>query len=260
MTGRYIHGSTDAREVARLEKQARWTAQFTLPALAAREGEWVLDLATGVGAMAGQLFLATPGLRLVGIDLRLEQLRIAQRNHPGTPYVNGDGSALPFRTGAFHHVHCSWLLEHVRDPVGILREVHRVLQPGGTCVFIEVDNATFKIVPEDPEILWVMDALNRTQAEGGGDPFVGQKLERYFTEAGFVDVEVQSIEHHGTQERPAAFRELAEEFAEIFEGLDEALGPNGAERAQEAARRLVALVERPDGEFRYTSVRARATR
>jgi ubiquinone/menaquinone biosynthesis C-methylase UbiE len=260
MTGKYIHGSTDAREVARLEKQGRWTAQFTLPALAARAGEWVLDLATGVGAMAGQIRLATPGVRLIGVDLRLEQLRIAQRNHPGIPYVNGDGSALPFRTAGFDRVHCSWLLEHVRDPVAILREVHRVLRPGGTCVFVEVDNATFRIVPEDPEILWVMDALNRTQLEGGGDPYVGQKLGRFFAEAGFANVEIQPIEHHGTRERPAAFLELAEEFAEIFEGLDEALGPNGAARAQEAARRLVASVDRPDGEFHYTSVRACATR
>ena len=260
MTGEYIHGSTDAREVARLEKQARWTAQFTLPALAVREGEWVLDLATGVGAMAGQILLATPGVRLIGVDLRLEQLRIAQRNHPDVPYVNGDGSALPFQTGAFHHVHCSWLLEHVRDPVGILREVRRVLRPGGTCVFVEVDNGSFRIVPEDPEVLWVMDALNRAQLAGGGDPFVGPKLGRYFAEAGFENVEIQPLEHHGTRERPAVFRELAEEFAEIFEGLDEALDPKGAARAREAARRLVALVDRPDGEFHYTNVRARATR
>src|SRR5215211_4209802 len=184
MTGKYIHGSTDSGEVARLEKQARWTAQFTLPALPTREGERVLDLATGVGAMAEQILLATPGVRLIGVDLRREQLRIAQRNHPGVAYLNGDGAALPFHTGSFQHVHCSWLLEHVRDPMAILREVHRVLEPGGTCVFVEVDNSTFRIVPEDPEILWVMDALNRTQIEGGGDPYVGQKLERLFTEAG----------------------------------------------------------------------------
>lgn len=260
MTGHYIHGSADDREVARLEKQARWTALFSLRALDVHPSERVLDLATGVGAMAGQILRRHPNVRLIGVELRMAQLRVARDNHPGIAYVNADGSALPFRNGAFDRLHCSWLLEHVPDPVAILREVHRILRPGGTCVFVEVDNATFRIAPEDPEILAVMEALNRTQIAGGGDPYVGQKLGRLFAQAGFADVEVQAIEHHGTQEHPREFRELVDEFAEIFEGLDEALGPSGAARAQDAARRMRALCDRPDGEFHYTSMRARARR
>ena len=260
MGAQYIHGGPDAREVARLEKQARWTSDFSLPVLDAGPGERVLDLATGVGAMAGQILVRFPDVRLIGVDIRMAHLKIAQRNHAGIPYVNGDGTALPFRTAAFDRVHCSWLLEHVRDPVAILREVHRVLRPGGTCVFVEVDNATFRIAPEDPVILELMDALNRAQIAGGGDPFVGQKLGRLFAEAGFTAVETDPIEHHGTQQQPRVFCELVDEFAEIFEGLDEALGPSWAPRAQEAARRLRALCARPDGEFHYTSMRARASR
>jgi ubiquinone/menaquinone biosynthesis C-methylase UbiE len=256
----YIHGSPDVREVSRLEKQARWTAEFSLPVLDARPGERVLDLATGVGAMAGQILLRFPDVRLTGVELRMAQLRIAQRNHPGIAYVKGDGHALPFRTGAFDRVHCSWLLEHVPDPVAILREVHRVLRPGGTCVFVEVDNATFRIVPEDPVILDLMDALNRTQIAGGGDPYVGEKLGGLFAEAGFSDVEIEAIEHHGTQQHPLVFRDLVDEFAEIFEGLDEALGPSGAAGAHEAARRLRGLCDQPEGEFHYTSMRGRASR
>lgn len=252
----YVHGGTDAREIARLEKQARWTASFLLPALPARPGERVLDLATGVGAMAEQIRLRFPDVRLVGVDLRMSQLRSAARHHPGIRWVNGDGSRLPFRDGAFDRVHCSWLLEHVRHPVAVLRDVRRVLRPGGTATFAEVDNASFRVVPADPQIQSVMDALNRAQIAAGGDPFAGQKLDRLFREAGFAQVKVSPVAHRGTGANPEAYRALVEEFAEIFEGLDEALGPDGTARAQEAARRLRALPGRPGTEMHYTGALA----
>ena len=47
--------------------------------------------------------------------------------------------ALPFRDGAFDRVYCSEVLEHVLDPESVIREMHRVLAPGGIAV-ISVPN------------------------------------------------------------------------------------------------------------------------
>lgn len=256
----YIHGSTDQREVERLEKQARFVWKFVGPKFVARKGDRVLDLATGVGAMAGLIREHHPGIKLVGVDLRMSQLRSARQNHRSITLVNGDGARLPFKTGTFDRVHCSWLLEHVRDPVGILREVHRVTREGGRVHFVEVDNATFRVVPPDPEILEVMDAMNRAQAEGGGDPFVGQRLRDYFSAAGFTDVTLTPSTLKGTHDDLATYRECIDEFAEIFESIDEAVDAQMARRAHLAAQKMRAMLRTPGTEFHYAGVIAVATR
>jgi ubiquinone/menaquinone biosynthesis C-methylase UbiE len=234
----YIHGSSDAREVARLEKQARFASPMILADFDATPGLRVLDLATGVGAMAGQLLERYPGIRLSGIDLKMSQLKHASRNHPGPGYAQGDGTRMPFRDQTFDRVHCSWMLEHVPDPLAVLREVRRVLKPGGYCHFIEVDNASFRTEPEIAEVAEVMKALNDAQVKGGGDPYIGRQLDALFREAGFSKVSIKPAELRGSSADLRFFQAFIDEFAEIFESIDEALGPQMTPKLLQAARRL----------------------
>lgn len=49
--------------------------------------------------------------------------------------VAGDLARLPFRAQSFDTVSCNMVAEHLSDPIGVLREIHRVLRSGGTFVF-----------------------------------------------------------------------------------------------------------------------------
>jgi ubiquinone/menaquinone biosynthesis C-methylase UbiE len=256
----YIHGGTDAREVARLEKQSHFTALHSLPRFDAAPGMRVLDLATGVGAMAGQLLRRYPGIQLVGVDLHERQLAEARRLHPGATYVQADAAHLPFPDASFERVHCSWLLEHVREPAAVLREVRRVLAPGGLCHFIEVDNASLRTHPRCPETHAMLEVQNAAQRASGGDPFIGPKLERLFREAGFTRTDIAPAPVHGDAADPAYFRMFVEEFAEIFESLDEALGPALAPRLHAAAAELRALPGLPGASMDYVPWIARGYR
>jgi len=256
----YIHGSTDPREVARLEKQARFFAPHFHPHLRARAGQRILDLATGVGATAAELARAFPGVELVAVDLSRSQLQVARARHGIAAYVQGDGAHLPFRDGAFDRVHCSWLLEHVPSPLDVLREVRRVLAPQGEALFVEVDNSSFRTTPPLPEASEIMRALSEAQQRAGGDPYVGQKLEGLFGEAGFSKVEVWPVVLRGHAGDPALFWGVAEEFAEIFESVDEALGPEMTPKIRRAAAALRALPGTPGAEVYYRSFAARGTR
>ena len=175
----YDHGDTDSREVARLEKQARYVAPHTLRYFDAPPGSQVLDLGTGVGAMAQQLLDRYPGIQLTAVDLRPQQLAQARKNHPGPTYVQADAKKLPFPDATFDRVHASWLLEHVPGPEGVLREVRRVLKPQGVCFFCEVDNATLRVSPPEPSVEAVFAAANRAQAairEFSNTPYVEEAL------------------------------------------------------------------------------------
>jgi SAM-dependent methyltransferase len=257
----YIHGSTDLREVARLSKQALvWVAPRMLGDFTATPGMRVLDLGTGVGAMAAALARRHPGIELWGLDLRTAQLRHARGLHPVAHYVQGDATRMPFPDATFDRVHGSWVLEHIPDAASVLREVRRILLPGGQCLFLEVDNTTLRVFPPSPEIDRALAALNEAQIAGGGDPFIGTKLDGMMRAAGFSSVRVRPLDILGNADDPETLRSTAEELAEIFESLDEALGPEQSTLLQAAATRSRALSHLPGAELHYRPVAALATR
>jgi ubiquinone/menaquinone biosynthesis C-methylase UbiE len=257
----YIHGGTDLREVARLMKQALvWVAPRMLEHFTALPGMRVLDLGTGVGAMAAALARRHPGIDLWGIDLQVSQLSQAQALHPVARYVQGDGARMPFPDASFDRVHASWVLEHIPDPGAALREVHRILVPGGQCFLLEVDNTTLRLTPPVPEAEEALQALNRIQLAGGGDPFIGQKLDPLLRSAGFATVEVHRLDIVGDASDPETLRASVEELAEIFESLDESLGPTHGALLHTAASRTRALLQDPNAHFHYRPVAALGTR
>ncbi|MDX2010433.1 MAG: methyltransferase domain-containing protein [Myxococcaceae bacterium] len=260
MSDGYIHGATSAREVARLEKQGDWTAAFTFPGFGARPGERVVDLACGVGAMSSRLASQFDGLRLVGVDLSATQLAACRENHPTIPVLRADATRLPFPDGSIDKVFCSWLLEHVASPVAVLREVRRVLKPGGVCQFVEVDNFSFVTRPHLPAAHEALRLLNAAQLRAGGDPGIGPRLHHAFLVAGFRRFTLEPVVLHGTHARPDFLGAFIDEFVEIFESVEGALGDEGRAVLDAAIAELRGLRQQPSAELTYTPVLARGFR
>jgi SAM-dependent methyltransferase len=234
----YVHGSTDDAEVARLVKQAEFVAAFSLTDFDAPTGARVLDLGTGVGAMAAELARRFPGIDLTAVDRSEAQLSRAVALHPVARYVLADVHELPFANSQFDRVHASWLLEHVADPAVVLSEARRVLVEGGVAHFTEVDNRTLRVSPALPELISTFDALNRAQQAAGGDPFVGARLDVLAKQAGFTRVVVRSAWLLGDDAHADMRAQLHEEFAGICESLDEVLHPSEVANARRAADAL----------------------
>lgn len=115
-------------QVARL-----WRALRALEPLA---GTALLDLGSGVG-WAAQLASERGRVRTaVGLDFSRRAVRLAQRRAPTAPWVQGDGTALPFRDGAFDRVLSFGSLEHFPDPRRGLAEAFRVLRSRGLAVLV----------------------------------------------------------------------------------------------------------------------------
>lgn len=94
----------------------------------------VLDVGCGTGRNLGAL---PPGVRAVGIDPCLDSLRTARSRAPGARLVQARAEALPFRSGAFDTVTSGLVFCSVDDPAAALREIGRVLNPGGTLRALE---------------------------------------------------------------------------------------------------------------------------
>jgi SAM-dependent methyltransferase len=99
----------------------------------------VLDIGIGHGHVACQIALAYRPDLLVGIDLAVVRVKGARKLARANGIARCEvaaarGERLPFAPRSFDRVHLSQVLEHVHRPDDVLREVARVLRPGGTAL------------------------------------------------------------------------------------------------------------------------------
>ena len=104
---------------------------WLLDAIAPATGERIVDVACGAGGLLGRA--ARRGLRPVGVDVAERALDRARAALPAASLVQAYGEALPLANGAFRYVASLGSLEHYLDPLAGVRELVRVLAPGGTC-------------------------------------------------------------------------------------------------------------------------------
>jgi ubiquinone/menaquinone biosynthesis C-methylase UbiE len=96
----------------------------------------VLDLGCGPGNSAKHLRDAVEGT-VIGIDPAFAMLALARRRDPRLALVQAEGGALPLRDGTVDAVAMHSVLYLIRDRRAALREVARVLRPGGRALLLE---------------------------------------------------------------------------------------------------------------------------
>jgi len=105
-----------------------------------REGDLVLDMGSGTGRHV--LAACLRPCRVVGLDSDLDSLAVAARYvglidswgvvKASATLMLGWCDRLPFADGSFDRVLCTEVLEHIPDDRATIREIMRVLRPGGT--------------------------------------------------------------------------------------------------------------------------------
>jgi 2-polyprenyl-3-methyl-5-hydroxy-6-metoxy-1,4-benzoquinol methylase len=104
----------------------------------------VLDVGCNNGY--GTAIVARNAERAVGIDLSPKAIDVARRTHPSVEFVQLTDTALPFADQSFDVVTAFQVIEHVEDTGPFLREIKRVLRPGGSAL-ITTPNRLLRIDP-----------------------------------------------------------------------------------------------------------------
>ena len=136
-------GSTYDRwgSVLSFGQDPRWR-RFLVSRIEAVPTDTVLDVATGTAAVALEL-VRQKDCFVVGIDQSAEMLaeghrRVALAAATGKVRLQqGDAQSLPFENGQFDALTFTYLLRYVEDPAATLRELARVVKPGGTIAGLE---------------------------------------------------------------------------------------------------------------------------
>lgn len=120
----------------------RWRKAM-VEALGAGPGERVLDVATGTGLVA-QALVRRWGCDVVGLDQSAPMLARAQMRVDGEAelaahvrLVRGEAEHLPFDEAEFDQLTFTYLLRYVEDPAATMRELARVVKPGGRIASLE---------------------------------------------------------------------------------------------------------------------------
>jgi demethylmenaquinone methyltransferase/2-methoxy-6-polyprenyl-1,4-benzoquinol methylase len=113
-------------------------------------GSRALDVATGTGDLA--IALAARGASVVGSDFSEGMLDVARRKAPGLTWEQGNALALPYPDASFDAATVGFGARNFSDLPQGLREMARVVRPGGRVVVLEITS------PQKPPLSWFFHA------------------------------------------------------------------------------------------------------
>lgn len=184
----------------------------------------ILDVGCGEGQVSRRLAAARPGRRVVGVDPTLRHIEVASARGGEVEYRMASVDALPFDDDEFDAALACLVFEHVDDVDGAIREVARVIRPGGVFLFLlnhpllQTPNSGWidDQILDPPEQYWrigpyLAEAVNVEEVEPGVRVrFVHRPLGRYLNtlvDAGLV------LERMHEPAPPPGFLARCEEYA-----------------------------------------------
>jgi len=192
---KYTHGHAPATLRQHAQRTADEAAAFLLPHL--RAGMKLLDVGCGPGSITrGLAERLAPG-QVVGLDLSKEALAGARRDAAARgltnlQYEEGSVYQLRFADGSFDVVYAHQVLQHLREREAALREMLRVVRPGGFVAIRDVDWGTAAYWPRDPWIDRFIEVHHQTWYRNGGEPQMGRQLRALFNQAGVDDLQISA--------------------------------------------------------------------
>jgi len=136
-----VYGAMNRLMTAGLDQRWRRAAVEAV----VRPGDRVLDACCGTGDLA--VAAAQAGGKVTGVDFSRPMLERARRKAPELEWIEADALALPFGDGSFDAATVGFGVRNLADLEGGLRELRRVLRPGGRLAILEITRPQGLLAP-----------------------------------------------------------------------------------------------------------------
>ncbi len=150
----------------------------------------ILDIGCGLGDTTLMLNERFPNSFITGLDGNEALIETASTEktllHPNLHFVCSDATHLPFDDNSFDFVFCHFVLSHIPDAFGVMKEMKRVCKTGGIVFAHETAVIIFQSYPETAAYNRLKDVMTSLFANAG----FGRKLIHHFKE-----LELKKIEH-----------------------------------------------------------------
>ncbi|MDJ0335508.1 methyltransferase domain-containing protein [Salinibacterium sp. G-O1] len=184
---KYTHGHHESVLKSHTWRTVANSAAYLAPRL--ESGMSLLDVGCGPGTITVEFADALAPGRVVGVDASAEVIaKAAGFARPNLEFLVADAYALPFEDDTFDIAHAHQTLQHVANPVAVLRELRRVVKPGGLVAARDVDYAGVIVYPESRGLTEWLRIYELVHRSNGGEPDAGRRLKAWAMEAGFTDV------------------------------------------------------------------------
>ncbi len=148
-----------------------------------RAGELAADIGAGTGFLTEEL--VQKGLNVIAVDqseAMLEEMKNKFEKYDAVQYRKGDFSRLPLYNETVDYVFANMYLHHVDLPQVAIKEMARILKPGGKLVITDMDEHQFEFLRKEQHDRWL--------------GFRRQDVESWIIEAGLKNVKVDGVEEN----------------------------------------------------------------
>ncbi len=267
----YVHG-TEPWEQKRLSRLNALLNAASLRAMALRGGERILDVGSGLGQFT-RMLAREVGQRgsVIGVerDARQRDEAARQAANDGEAHALeirvGDAVELPLADdewGTFDVAHARFLLEHVTEPLAVVRSMVRSVRPGGRIILEDDDHDLLRLSPEPPGVLDLWRAYFMTYRHQGKDPHVGRHLISLLHDAGARPVGNRCL-FFGSCAGSPNLEAMVDNFIGVIDGARKEIlsaGLADERRIDEGLAAFLAWRKRPDAAMWYSTCWAEGTR
>jgi ubiquinone/menaquinone biosynthesis C-methylase UbiE len=167
-----------------------------------KDGLSVVELGSGPGFLTEKLLATFPHLKVTGVEIdpfliAWAKKYISQKHLHRCEIIQSSIMDTALAANSFDFAITRLVLGHLPDSVGAVREVLRVIKPGGKAVFVDADFNMYMLThPHIAELGELYDAYCQARKADGGNPKIGRELPALLKKGGFSKVEFEVICAH----------------------------------------------------------------
>lgn len=263
----YVHGYNQ-RESRRLQDQAETLESILHEGVTYGRGSKVLEAGCGVGAQTVTLALNSPEADITAIDISADSVtqtvqRLQQYNIHNVHVEQADIMNLPYAAESFDHIFLCFVLEHLNNPVSMLKSLRNYLKPGGTLTVIEGDHGSAYFYPDSQEARNSINCQIELQKQAGGNANIGRELYPLLNRAGFNLITVEPKNIYVDDSKPELIEGFTRNtFTAMIEGIRDSAVSSGLISGETFEKGITDLYRaaEPGGVFNYTFFKAVAVK